>query len=143
MGAGFLFTVLQNSLYRSSLYQGLSVFQNFLYIYFMQGDVFCFSNLDEALFETDFVIEAINEELEDKKHLLEREYNYFWICFLKKKLPTHKIHISFVIGVSKICKPSVIIASSSLKLSLDDVFESSVFKEVNILEVIIALISTN
>lgn len=67
------------------------------------GDVFCFSNLDEALFETDFVIEAINEELEDKKHLLER--------------------------VSKICKPSVIIASSSLKLSLDDVFESSVFKE--------------
>ena len=77
MGAGFLFTVLQNSLYRSSLYQGLSVFQNFLYIYLMQGDVFCFSNLDEALFETDFVIEAINEELEDKKHLLEREYNYF------------------------------------------------------------------
>ena len=49
----------------------------------------------------------------------------------------------FVIGVSKICKPSVIIASSSLKLSLDDVFESSVFKEVNILEVIITLISTN
>ena len=43
------------------------------------------------------------------------------------------------IGVSKICKPSVIIASSSLKLSLDDVFESSVFKEVNILEVIITL----
>ena len=41
----------------------------------MQGDVFCFSNLDEALFETDFVIEAINEELEDKKHLLEREYS--------------------------------------------------------------------
>ena len=49
----------------------------FVCIYFMQGDVFCFSNLDEALFETDFVIEAINEELEDKKHLLEREYNYF------------------------------------------------------------------
>ena len=45
----------------------------------MQGDVFCFSNLDEALFETDFVIEAINEELEDKKHLLEREYNFFSI----------------------------------------------------------------
>ena len=38
-----------------------------LCIFCMQGDVSCFSNLDEALFETDFVIEAINEELEDKK----------------------------------------------------------------------------
>ena len=46
----------------------------------MQGDVFCFSNLDEALFETDFVIEAINEELEDKKHLLEREYSNIFYC---------------------------------------------------------------
>ena len=81
MGAVFFFTVSQNSLYRSLLYQGLRVFQNFLYILcFMQGDVFCFSNLDEALFETDFVIEAINEELEDKKHLLEREYSNIFYC---------------------------------------------------------------
>ena len=33
--------------------------------------MFCFTNLDEALFETDIVVEAINEELEDKRQLLE------------------------------------------------------------------------
>jgi len=67
------------------------------------GDVFCFTNLDEALFETNIVVEAINEELEDKRQLLER--------------------------VSKQCKPNVIIATSSLRIPLEEIFENSVFKE--------------
>ena len=47
--------------------------KNYVKLHFSlkQGDVFCFTNLDEALFETNIVVEAINEELEDKRQLLE------------------------------------------------------------------------
>ena len=37
----------------------------------IQGDVFCFTKLEEALTEVNFVIEAVHEDLEDKKSLLE------------------------------------------------------------------------
>ena len=37
----------------------------------IQGDVFCFTKLEEALIEVNFVIEAVHEDLEDKKSLLE------------------------------------------------------------------------
>ena len=37
----------------------------------IQGDVFCFTKLEEALIDVNFVIEAVHEDLEDKKSLLE------------------------------------------------------------------------
>ena len=40
------------------------------------------------------------------------------------------LKLIFIKGVTKLCKPNVIIASSSLRVSLDDIFECSVFKEV-------------
>ena len=39
--------------------------------FMIQGDVFCFTKLEEALIEVNFVIEAVHEDLEDKKSLLE------------------------------------------------------------------------
>ena len=33
--------------------------------------MFCFTKLEEALIEVNFVIEAVHEDLEDKKSLLE------------------------------------------------------------------------
>ena len=39
--------------------------------FLIQGDVFCFTKLEEALMEVNFVIEAVHEDLEDKKSLLE------------------------------------------------------------------------
>ena len=39
--------------------------------FLIQGDVFCFTKLEEALIEVNFVIEAVHEDLEDKKSLLE------------------------------------------------------------------------
>ena len=39
--------------------------------FIIQGDVFCFTKLEEALIEVNFVIEAVHEDLEDKKSLLE------------------------------------------------------------------------
>ena len=36
--------------------------------------MFCFSNIEEALTDAEFVIEAIHENLADKKYIFESEY---------------------------------------------------------------------
>ena len=41
---------------------------------FPQGDVFCFSNMEEALTGAEFVIEAIHENLGEKKYIFESKY---------------------------------------------------------------------
>lgn len=61
--------------------------------------------MEEALTEAEFVIEAIHENLEDKK------------CIFEK--------------LSKYCGPKVVLISSTLRLPLDDIFSGVMFREVH------------
>lgn len=42
-----------------------------LFYFFLQGNVYCFSKLDEATLNADLVIEAIEENLEAKQGLFD------------------------------------------------------------------------
>ena len=86
--------------------------------------MFCFSNLEVALIDAEFVIEAVQEEIEAKRSLFEgTNCENTWISNFKC--------ISYSITVaSKTCKSSVILATSSLRLSLDEVFDCSKNREV-------------
>nr|XP_022329712.1 uncharacterized protein LOC111128407 [Crassostrea virginica] len=67
------------------------------------GQVLCLSRLEETVNDADFIFEAVKEDLEIKKDLLER--------------------------VSHLCKNDAIIGSSTLRLKIDDVMAGVMNKE--------------
>ena len=112
----------------------------------IQGDVFCFTKLEEALIEVNFVIEAVHEDLEDKKSLLEsktiitQQFFLLLSTYIKYFLPILMLFFCYQLNtiycfpeVSKYCKPSVILCSSTMRLALDDIFYHVTFKEVQFL----------
>ncbi|XP_062578079.1 3-hydroxybutyryl-CoA dehydrogenase-like isoform X2 [Saccostrea cucullata] len=67
------------------------------------GQVLCMSRLEETVSDAEFIFEAVKEDLEIKKDLLER--------------------------VSHICKSDAIIGSNTLRLNIDDVMSGVLNKE--------------
>ena len=79
--------------------------------------------MEEALTGADFVIEAIPENLGDKKYIFESKYIPNMNVFINHD------HFSFK-ELSKYCGPKVILVSSTLRLPLDEIFSGVIFREV-------------
>lgn len=45
---------------------------------FEQGQVMCMSRLEETVNDADFIFEAVKEDMEIKKDLLESKYQQYW-----------------------------------------------------------------
>ena len=82
--------------------------------------------MEEALTGADFVIEAIPENLGDKKYIFESKYN---VHNMNVFIDRDHDHFSFK-ELSKYCGPKVILVSSTLRLPLDDIFSGVIFREV-------------